>query len=276
VSGTRLVEHARAEDLLARAGGFLAAAEAEHNLFFGLLHTLRTAPHLYPRGAWLATLEEGDAVVGTALQTPPHAVLVSRMPPEAIELVARARPDADGVNGPTETVERFAAASGLRAAVHMRQRIYQCGAVEPVPEAPGRARPATSVDDVVWTWRRGFHEEAGEGGAPDEAVQRFRALVDGGGVFLWEDEAPAAMAAATGPTPNGIRVGAVYTPPDRRRRGYATSLVARLTALQLAAGRRFCFLFTDLANPTSNAIYQRIGYRPVCDVTHLRLERVPA
>lgn len=81
---------------------------------------------------------------------------------------------------------------------------------------------------------------------------------------------PVAMAGVSGRTPSGARVGAVYTPPDRRRRGYASALVATLSQAQLDAGARFCFLFTDLANPTSNKIYQDIGYEPVCDVDEYR------
>lgn len=73
------------------------------------------------------------------------------------------------------------------------------------------------------------------------------------------------MAGAGGRTPNGIRISAVYTPPDLRCRGYASALTAAVSQDQLNRGRRFCFLFTDLANPTSNKIYQEIGYRPVCD-----------
>jgi predicted GNAT family acetyltransferase len=78
------------------------------------------------------------------------------------------------------------------------------------------------------------------------------------------------MVGAGGETPNGIRIGPVYTPPQRRSRGYATSLTAAASADQLGRGRRFVFLFTDLANPTSNKIYQAIGYRPVCDVDMYR------
>ena len=73
------------------------------------------------------------------------------------------------------------------------------------------------------------------------------------------------MGSYGGPTPNGARIGPIYTPPDQRRRGYGSALTADLTQLQLDRGRRFCFLFTDLANPTSNSIYQQIGYRPVSD-----------
>jgi predicted GNAT family acetyltransferase len=83
------------------------------------------------------------------------------------------------------------------------------------------------------------------------------------------------MAAHTGPTPNGVRVGAVYTPPELRGRGYASACTAAVTQRLLADGRRFCFLFTDLSNPTSNSIYQKIGYRPVCDVDQYRFSNQP-
>jgi predicted GNAT family acetyltransferase len=78
------------------------------------------------------------------------------------------------------------------------------------------------------------------------------------------------MAGHTGPTPNGIRVISVYTPPHLRGRGYASACVAALSQRLLDQGRKFCFLFTDLANPTSNHIYQEIGYEPVRDIDQWR------
>lgn len=102
-------------------------------------------------------------------------------------------------------------------------------------------------------------------------TDRWLARVDGGLWLREVDGTPVAMAGAGGPTPNGIRIGAVYTPPDRRRRGYAAALVADVAARQLAAGRRFCFLFADVANPTSNRLYLRLGFRPVEDVHHYGL-----
>jgi predicted GNAT family acetyltransferase len=87
-----------------------------------------------------------------------------------------------------------------------------------------------------------------------------------GGLVLWEDGDPVSLAGFGGLTPNGIRIGPVYTPPELRGRGYASALTAELTQRLLDGGRRFCFLFTDLANPTSNSVYQRIGYRAVSDV----------
>ena len=75
------------------------------------------------------------------------------------------------------------------------------------------------------------------------------------------------MAGFAGPTPNGIRVAWVYTPPDNRGKGFAGACVAALSQKLLDEGRKFCFLYTDLANPISNHVYQRIGYEPVTDAT---------
>jgi predicted GNAT family acetyltransferase len=80
---------------------------------------------------------------------------------------------------------------------------------------------------------------------------------------------PVSLAGFGGPTPNGIRIGPVYTPPEHRNRGYGTAVTAAVTQLLLARSHRFCFLYTDLANPTSKSIYVRIGYEPVCDSREL-------
>jgi hypothetical protein len=87
--------------------------------------------------------------------------------------------------------------------------------------------------------------------------------------YLWDDEGAVSVAASGGPTPNGIRIGPVYTPPELRRRGYASAVTAATSQAELDRGRRFIFLFTDLSNPTSNKIYQQIGYEPVIDVDQL-------
>ena len=81
------------------------------------------------------------------------------------------------------------------------------------------------------------------------------------------------MAGAGGQTPRGIRIGPVYTPPALRRRGYASNLVAAVTQHQFDEGRTFCFLFTDRANPTSNKIYQSLGYQSVIDVDQWHFAR---
>jgi hypothetical protein len=117
--------------------------------------------------------------------------------------------------------------------------------------------------ELVQQWNAAFCREAG---VPTAATpERLRGLVQAGEMFLWKIPQPVSMAVAVQPTPNGIRVSGVYTPPGHRRKGYATALVAALSQRLLDSGRKFCFLFADLANPTSNGIYERIGYEPVCD-----------
>ena len=106
------------------------------------------------------------------------------------------------------------------------------------------------------------------GGKPKDLALR---LIRDRSLYLWEDVEPRSMVAAVGETDHGIRVGYVYTPPAFRGRGYATAAVAQLSQLLLEGGRRFCCLYTDLANPTSNAIYARLGYRSLCDFVDLNI-----
>ena len=114
------------------------------------------------------------------------------------------------------------------------------------------------------------------GESPDAAstahVVDHRLEADSAGVVFWEDGPMVSLAAFGNPTPNGIRIGPVYTPPEYRRRGYASALVAELSE-RLLEKRRFCFLFTDLVNPTANRIYEQIGYRRVCEAAEIVFER---
>jgi predicted GNAT family acetyltransferase len=139
----------------------------------------------------------------------------------------------------------------------------------------GRMRAATREDrDLLVAWIRAFAEEALPKDDPmdPERVVDLRLQGPSVGLVLWEDGDPVALAGAGGPTPNGIRIGPVYTPPAHRRRGYASALVAGLSQRLLDEGRTFCFLHTDLSNPTSNRIYVDIGYEPVCDSRNYRFE----
>lgn len=154
----------------------------------------------------------------------------------------------------------------------MRMRIFQLDrVVPPTNSAPGRMRPATLADlELATAWTRGFTADVEQMvGEPDPLARR---LIDEGRLFFWEDQEPVSMAAGMSETPNGIRVGLVYTPPEARRHGHASACVSALSQHYLDHGRQFCFLYTDLANPTSNAIYQRMGYQPVCDVEDYNFE----
>ena len=267
---------------LTEAEPSLLADEARHNLILGIAGTIRDTPDLYPlRSLWL--VRDGGEVVAAALRTPPYNLILAQ-PRSAPALAALAEAVAGeelpGVTGTEPEVEEFAELwsrhSGVAGRVNMRQGVYALEQVEPLSAVPGSARVATDDDRVLaLRWWIAFGEEALHEGGPGR--ERAEASVDHklssptSGLLLWEDGGePVSVAGWGGPTPNGIRVGPVYTPPELRGRGYATALTAELSQRLLdgrlyEGGRRFCFLYTDLANQTSNAIYERIGYRRVAE-----------
>jgi len=155
----------------------------------------------------------------------------------------------------------------------MANRIYRASRATPPSGVPGAMRTYRNDDHALAIrWLDAFVREAFPDDATDESaddiLQRRRADPDGD-VRFWEvDDACVSLASFGQRTPNGIRVGPVYTPPEFRGNGYASALVGRMTAELLDGAHRYCFLFTDLANPTANGIYQRIGYEAVSDVQH--------
>ena len=266
-----VVQLADSAEFLRRARPLLLADEARHNLILGLAGTLCDHPNVYPDSAlWL--VEDAGRVLGAALRTRPLNLVLARGTDEAVALLAGSvAEELPGVVGAVPEVERFVAARGARAEPRVRQGIYALRAVKASRPACGRPRPATAADRaLLLDWWRDFAVEAlAEDEIDEERHERnidHRLSDPAGGIALWEDEArPVSMVGFGTPTPTGIRIGPVYTPPELRGRGYATALTAHVSAEQLAAGRRFCFLYTDLANPTSNRIYVELGYERVCD-----------
>jgi predicted GNAT family acetyltransferase len=267
---------------LESAGPLLVADEARHNLILGLAGTLRDHPEVYPEFR-LWTVRDGNEVIGAALRTPPfNLVLAQPRDASAHEVLAAGIDDElPGVVGSLPEVEQFARVwaerSGAEARTHIAQGVFALERVEPVANASGAMRDATDGDrPLLIDWYLAFAEEA-LGDEPDrERLERMidhRLGTEGEGLVLWADDEPMSMAGFGGKTPTGIRIGPVYTPPELRGRGYATALVAELSQRLLDSGRRFCFLYTDLANPTSNRIYERIGYRRVCDSAEIRFDQ---
>lgn len=274
----RAIRVDEADAFIALAGPFLRAHEAEHNLALGLLGRLRLEPRLYGFDPTFVIVEDEGEVVGCLLRTPPHGVVLSRFDDlAAVDVVvlevADMHPGLRGAVGPTGATARFAdgwaRANGISARLAVRQRVHAAAEVRAVPHATGHLRLARQDDlPTMLAWLRGFAEEA-LGNMPHiediEDTYRRREADPDGAWLVWDDGGPVSLAGYGSPTPSGIRVGPVYTPPEHRGRGYATSLVADLTSERLATGLGYCFLFTDLTNRTSNAIYARIGYEPVAD-----------
>ena len=281
----RLDRYERADDFLADAGAWLEAREAEHNLILGICSTLRVDPAVYPRPPYFAVIRDESRIVACAIRTPPWPLILSEIDDAgALPLVAAdvagalAGERLSGAVGPPDMARAFAdgwvAAHGGTWEIGLDELIFRLERViPPARPAPGLMRRAASADrELVSRWVIDFATES----LPEDDRARLSESVDrwlemtGRTVYLWEDGgAPVSLTGVSGATPHGIRIGPVYTPPALRSRGYASSLVAAVSQEQLDAGRRFCFLYTDLANPTSNKIYQEIGYQPVTDALRI-------
>jgi uncharacterized protein len=269
-----------AEAFFAQAEPLLLTDEAAHNLILGIAGNVRDGSYKDFR-LWL--VRDGGDVVGAALRTPPYNLILARpRSSKALAALAEALAEEDlpGVVGvqpeATEFADLWSQLAGRNARTNMRQGVYSLERVKRPPAAAGSARVATQDDrDLVVRWWIAFLDEALHEGSPgrehaEENVDH-RLSSPSAGILLWDEGSEVVSAAGWGGrTPNGIRVGPVYTPPEVRGRGYATALTANLSQRLLdgrlfEGGRRFCFLYTDLANPTSNAIYERIGYRRVAE-----------
>jgi len=277
---------------LTAAGRFLEAREAEHNLIYGICSALIANPHEYGDGPpYLAAVRDSGEVVAAALRTPPFQLVLSEIDDvSALDPILDDRLEAGdelpGVLVPVGDATRFAhewaRRRGRHALLAIRERIFRLRRVTSPAPASGRMRSAASPDaELLTEWLISFWREALSDADPDR--DRARLVTDRWiegryrRMYLWEDGGrPVSMCGVGGETPHGIRVGPVYTPPPDRGRGYASNLVAEASQAQLDAGRQFCFLFTDLANPTSNKIYQAIGYEPVRDVEQYRFDPAPS
>lgn len=279
-----VVRHPDAAAFLRRAGAWLLRAEAEHNLVLGVADRLAMGDRIgYQDPIYLATVERDGAVVGCAFRTPPFPVGVTGMPAEAApalaDSLAGAYDEIAGVVGPDDAASALAeawadrAGSPLGVRLKMRQTIYSLRTLfAPDPWPPGDLRQASGPEDteLAVRWMRAFQEEVAV--PPADARERTEGLIVAGDLYFWENGEPRTMAAVVARTPHGARIGYVYTPPPARGKGYGSAVSAAVTARVLKEGARFCFLYADRANPTSNAIYRRLGYRPVCDVADYRIE----
>jgi predicted GNAT family acetyltransferase len=262
----------------------LAAGAAEQTVALSIIASLRAGQRwsdVAPVFGWHA--DAGD-VRGAVCMTPPFELVLAAVPDDTVAALVRTLRDegitVPGVNGAVPTVERFAQAwlegTDLRPRTTFEQRLYALGTLRmPAPPPPGRGRPAAESEvELAARWLRAFQEEAGVHSTDVESAAR--AAIADGRLWLWEDEGGATVSlAGRTPAAAGVsRIAPVYTPPEARRRGYGAAVTAACTADALARGVDHVVLFTDLANPTSNSVYQRIGFRPLSDRRVVRFERL--
>ncbi|MGK5680732.1 GNAT family N-acetyltransferase [Actinoplanes sp. URMC 104] len=264
------------ETFIATAGDFLQSRPVENTNLLTIVDTVRRrGRNAYGPGVpifgWWST--PGGRVAGVLVQTPPHPVIFSQLPPRAVPAAVEALGGhvLPGANLTADAVDGFVAGwrnrTGVRTHIVRRTRLYRLAALTPPPAPPpGRACYAGAGDQgLLEGWLLAFHDEIGER-RPDDPRGMIEDRLDHGGVLLWEDGGhPVSMAMRSLPAAGTVRVQIVYTPPVHRGRGYAGAVTVAATREALDAGVRDVVLNTDLANPTSNALYQRLGFRPVED-----------
>lgn len=259
--------------------------EARNNLILGITGTLIDHPDAYPE-FHLWAVEEPGGPVAAAVMTPPRPlILADAARYEAIDLLAAAIADSNltvprvlgNEPGVARFVDDWTKKTNRQAAVQMRHGVFALDRVRPTPEVVGNSRPATEHDlHLLTDWVRAFVAEADPHAEnePDDSAVRRRLEADPAqsGYWLWEvDGVPVSLSGHGGRTPNGIRIGPVYTPVEHRRRGYGAALVGAHSKWLLDNGYGFCFLYTDRDNPTANAIYSKIGYEQVAEATRYAL-----
>ena len=269
-----------ADEFLQEVRPALEVREAANSLMYGLALRLQRYPERIKIPPYFAAVNSARGLEAAAMMTPPHNLVVMSMDggaaEEAFETIARDlsrdRWPVPGVLGPNQPALGFTrvwqrlTARGCTLGIH--ERIYKLTQVIPPIQPPGKMRLAdSSEEELVANWLYEFHIEASsnEPTALNDHREAAKNRLADQDMYLWEDTQPVAMAGWSRPTPNGICIGPVYTPERFRRRGYATALTAALSQALLDSGKRFVALFTNLANPVSNSIYQKIGYQAVCD-----------
>ena len=278
MGGVQLTRYDNAQDFMAAAGPFLAAREAEHNLMLGIVSNLLGDAGAYDAAPLLASVTDGGGeLLAAVIRTPPHNMVMSELDDRAaIALLADglAAEQLPGAVGPPSAIRAFAdawtAAIGGSWRVGREERIYRLSEVTPPAPGHGAPRLADASDrETIGGWLAAFEREALDEEAEAGMIERaLDAWLRGGArrFWLWDvDGRPVSLVGAGGRTPNGVRIGPVYTPPAERGNGFASSLTAWVSQAMLDEGRRYCFLYTDLGNRTANHIYQAIGYQPVTD-----------
>jgi len=269
----------------AAAGGLLSSEPERHTVLLSVLATLTSrGPTAFgPVAPLLGWWSDGETVTAAILRTPPYPLLTrsldGRSAAELAAVLAGRGTVLSGINGAEPDAAAFAQAwrdvTGQQGRAHQRQRLYRLGKlIPPNPVPPGAARVATAGDTAIArSWYSAFAAEAGQEDALSGMIEN---RLGAGQLMLWEAAGqPASMAGMTDVINGTARIGPVYTPPSLRGCGYGGGVTAAITALARDRGAASVVLFTDLANPTSNSLYLRLGYEPVEDRVVITFEGSP-
>ena len=271
--------HNHASELISLSGTYLEQHESENNLPIGLVYKLAEAPHYYgSKSPLLLSILEDERVVGVAIMTPPRRIILSKIDTEFLVAMRQLVHHLRGINtrlpgvvGPAAEAQAFSdcwleETSSVSARVATRMQVFEARNVTNASLSPGKLRLARPDDHLLMAeWIANFSVEIKEPVDLKSAKSHAERSIKGQELYIWDDSKPVCIAKESRPTRNGTTINTVYTPPEHRNKGYATSCVWSLTQKMLTDRYSFCSLYTDLSNPTSNSIYSKIGYVPVGD-----------
>ena len=279
----KIISHNHASELISLSGTYLEQNESENNLSIGLAYRLAEDPYYYTSQLpVLLSILEQERVVGVAVMTPPKKIILSKIDRDIqaavaclVDYLRGIDVQIPGIVGPAVEAQAFSECwlkgrIDVSAKQGKRMRVFEARTVANLPLSPGEMRFA-NVDDhsLMAHWIVGLSEVIGEPVSLESAKSRAEKLIKNQELYVWDNEGPVSIAGVSRPMRNGTTIGLVYTPPEHRGKGYATSCVLSLTKKLLSDGYSFCSLYTDLSNPTSNRIYTKIGYVPVGDALEL-------
>jgi predicted GNAT family acetyltransferase len=265
----------------------LEADPIRHTIALTVLALLPRVPEGDEGPPVLLSVHRDGVLAAAAVRTPPRDLIVSGLPADcasaAVEVLAPRYPHLPGAVGPRSEAEAFAqcwsACTGASVHERMALRTFALHRLTPPERVPGAARPAGPGDvERLGQWRADFADEATGGlrGHGTALQQAKRSLAAGTAALLWEvGGQPVAWASASAPVAGMSRIGPVYTMPQYRGHGYGSAVTAAAADWAQQAGAKHVVLSTDLANPVSNAIYPRIGFRPMHDAVEIAFTAAP-
>lgn len=272
----KLIRHFSANSILDRMENLLLNNEVCNNLILGVLYSIADDFNRYGPDPYLAVVEDNENIIAIAVMTPPYNLLIysDNVDTNAYTLISR------------DLLESEYTVPGVNGIKHMSSSFTEIWSFENLCTAsPGMGTMAFRLDEVIMPdmpegrfikadiryfdllcdWMKNFAIDTHLEENFQHIGNSMQRWIDKEKVFLWESgNQPVSMAVLTRPLPHGETISGVYTPKELRNHGYASAVVAYLSQHILDSGKEFVCLFTDIANPVSNSIYQKIGYKKVC------------
>jgi uncharacterized protein len=248
---------------------WLLQSELKNSSMLAVVRLLIKGDHPFAPPYYLATVETEAGIVGCAVRTPPDSLLLAGVPLEAIpllvtdiETVYEQLPSVTGMENEAQAfAKRWQPHRGNSATINHWCWYALEQVITPSNPASGNLRLADPSDlELVRAWAPRF---ASETNTLIDVVGFFERRVRTCSLYIWLDQAPCSLVAVSAVTPNSVRISGVYTAPEHRRKGYASTAVASVSQLMLDAGHQFCVLFADGSDPNANSMYQKIGYAPI-------------